>query len=493
MSQSLSPSPLENNVSAPNPRVQSPGPLGLRHRGVTRPATSAEVSTRFLNQRRNSTFSDTVSEARNSIRSSTDDLFFPRVVKRDDANLPTEESHWHSAPLGLALLPAIAGIFFQNGSAVVTDVTLLVLAAIFLNWSVRLPWDWYRSAQAIRHHAKYYDAAEVPLDFDIEDPKTASSQSPGIQREVAPRREQSTSHAANAASKELQIHELVALASCFVFPIIGTWLLHTIRSKLSRPSEGLVSNYNLTIFLLASEIRPFSHLLKMVQARTLHLQRVVASSYEDEKEKIDASTITDLIRRLDELEAHIAESAATRSSENTEASGEEESAARDSEVTKSVIAEATADIRKAFQPDIDALTRAVRRYEKRTAITTQQTESRLHDLETQVRDAFSLAAAAQRSSSQHRSLAVVLCDWIYALACLPLQMFMSLAVLPLHLAQRCLQCGKDLLGFSERTGQRKNKGKATRGRKTLSPGRPKRSAQQITTDPQGLKPIQEHQ
>jgi hypothetical protein len=87
------------------------------------------------NWRRNST-SDSVSEARNSIRSSTDDLFLPRVAKED----PAEESHWHSAPLGLALLPAIAGVFFQNGSVFVTDVTLLVLAAIFLNWSVRLPW-----------------------------------------------------------------------------------------------------------------------------------------------------------------------------------------------------------------------------------------------------------------------------------------------------------------------------------------------------------------
>ncbi|GAB1213175.1 hypothetical protein ATERTT37_002324 [Aspergillus terreus] len=352
------------------------------------------------------------------------------------------------------------------------------------------PRDWYRSAQATRHHTKFYDAAEVPLGFDIEDRKTTPSKSPEAQHEAAPKREQSTSHAANAASKELQIHELVALASCFVFPVIGTWLLHTIRSKLSRPSEGLVSNYNLTIFLLASEIRPFSHLLKMVQARTLHLQRVVASSYEDEKEKIDASTITDLIKRLDELEAHIAESAAARISEKTEASGEE--AARGPESTKSAVAQATADIRKAFQPDIDALTRAVRRYEKRMAITTHQTESRLHDLEMQVHDAFSLAAAAQRSRSQHRSLVVVLCEWIYGLACLPLQMFMSLAVLPLHVAQRCLQCGKNLLGPSERQGQHKNKGKATHGRKSPSPGRPKRSAQQITTDPKGLKPIQEH-
>lgn len=91
-------------------------------------------------QRRNSTLSDSLSEARNSIRSSTDDIFLPRVGKDSNVPVSSEESHWQSAPLALALLPAIAGVFFQNGGAIVTDVTLLGLAAIFLNWSVRLPW-----------------------------------------------------------------------------------------------------------------------------------------------------------------------------------------------------------------------------------------------------------------------------------------------------------------------------------------------------------------
>lgn len=123
-----------------SPRVHPRESMTLRHRGAGRSATFAEGTANLRNQRRNSTLSDTVSEARNSIRSSTDDILFPRAAKRNDVNLTNEESHWHSAPLGLALLPAVAGIFFQNGSAVVTDVTLLILAAVFLNWSVRLPW-----------------------------------------------------------------------------------------------------------------------------------------------------------------------------------------------------------------------------------------------------------------------------------------------------------------------------------------------------------------
>lgn len=84
-------------------------------------------------------FSDSFDDAQQSIRSSTDDLLLP---KADGRRLETQEapSHWHSAPLALALFPAVGGLLFKDGSAVVTDVTLLGLAAVFLNWSVRIPW-----------------------------------------------------------------------------------------------------------------------------------------------------------------------------------------------------------------------------------------------------------------------------------------------------------------------------------------------------------------
>lgn len=42
--------------------------------------------------------------------------------------------------LAFALLPAIAGALFKNGSAVTTDIMLLGLAGVFLHWSVTQPW-----------------------------------------------------------------------------------------------------------------------------------------------------------------------------------------------------------------------------------------------------------------------------------------------------------------------------------------------------------------
>ncbi|KAL5002803.1 hypothetical protein BDV10DRAFT_156175 [Aspergillus recurvatus] len=451
----------------------SPSPLNttLRHRGLARAATIAECpQPQIPPQRRNSTFSDSVSEARNTIRSSTDELLFPRAARDHDGGMRDEESHWHSAPLGLALLPAVAGIFFQNGSAFVTDVTLLALAAVFLNWSVRLPWEWYHSARTIRRQNNYDIAPPIGLDTPI------SPTQDNHEDEPSPDRDQQDDHnkehiapdsTSAAAAEELQIHELAALASCFLFPLIGTWILHTIRSNLSRPSEGLVSNYNLTIFLLAAEIRPFSHLLKMVQSRTLHLQRIIVASDDDDndsKDNIGRGIIIDLSKRLEELEAHVAETAALRIASTVNAGKEKENenenrelTPQEQEYTHSLVSQAAAEYRKGFQTDIEALNRAVRRYEKRTALTAYQTETRLQLLESKARDALSLAAAAQRSTT-HRSRGLglglfdLLLGWISKIILLPVEIGLSMVSLPLVIARHGARVCRDMvLGSGSRS------------------------------------------
>lgn len=118
-------------------RATSPPVAGLRQRPLGRSATPTESAPQFA--RRGSSFvSESLSESRRSLKESTDDLFLPRVSTDRDTHVET--SNWHSLPLGLALLPALGGLFFNNGSAFITDISLLGLAALFLNWAVRLPW-----------------------------------------------------------------------------------------------------------------------------------------------------------------------------------------------------------------------------------------------------------------------------------------------------------------------------------------------------------------
>ncbi|KAL4792370.1 hypothetical protein BDV19DRAFT_368722 [Aspergillus venezuelensis] len=485
-----------------SPNLLSPG-QGLRHRGLTRAATMAEsplgttpTATGAAHpQRRNSTLSDSVSEARNTIRSSTDELLFPRAnrMRDEDARDDAEESHWHSAPLGLALLPAIAGIFFQNGSAFVTDVTLLALAAVFLNWSVRLPWEWYRSARTIRYQSGLY-GLETPLDIDFsishrkdkqgrnqdEDqegeeppsPSSSPSQYHDPDEEPAPTRKDlphPNKPDTSTAAEELLIHELVALASCFIFPLLGTWILHTIRSNLSRPSEGLVSNYNLTIFLLASEIRPFSHLLKMVQTRTLHLQRIIANSTDDDdlKDKFDSRTIIDLQKRLEELEAHIAETAAERLDLTSQTNQKE----HDTSKYKGKEPDPTTDMKtllanlqNQIQPEIAALNRAMRRYEKRTALAAYSTETRLQVLENKTRDALSLAADAQRGRKRSRGLTGLLLDSLAALFLVPINIGLQIASLPIVLARKGGRVCRDVI-FGRKTASSSSSSKGKQKQK----------------------------
>lgn len=102
---------------------------------------------------------------------------------------------------------------------------------------------------------------------------------------------------------------------------------------------------------------------------------------------MSSATVNDLHHRLAEIEKHIADT-------NTNGSN--------GTATKSPTADLVPQVRKTLQPDLDALNRAVRRYEKRATLLSLQTESRLQDLGKRLGDAITLAAAAERSSQSSR-------------------------------------------------------------------------------------------
>lgn len=261
------------------------------------------------------------------------------------------------------------------------------------------------------------------------------------------------------AESELRQHELLALLSCFVFPVIGAWLLHAIRGQLSRPSEGLVSNYNLTIFLLAAEIRPLSHFIKMVQSRTLHLQRILNNN-PFEEDKIDNDKLVDLSRRLDEIETHVVQ-------KNSASNG-----IGSSPTTGQV----STEVRKQLQPELDALNRAVRRYEKRATLLTMQTEARLQDLESRMADAITLAAAAERSmSTKKRGSASIPFDWICAAVVLPAQTAWTLMSIPARVATKILEMLEGYFGQKVRT-ELKTAGKLPKTGGPRPPGRGSKKA-----------------
>jgi hypothetical protein len=119
-----------------------------------------------LPRRRSSILSySSLEDATNSF---ADDFMNPASTKKLRKQKEEEDSNWHSTPLVFAILPAVAGLLFNNGSAFVTDVLLLGFAALFMNWSIRIPRDWYYAAQAslrdVEPDVAFFD--DDPLDTE---------------------------------------------------------------------------------------------------------------------------------------------------------------------------------------------------------------------------------------------------------------------------------------------------------------------------------------
>ncbi|KAF2092570.1 hypothetical protein NA57DRAFT_14357, partial [Rhizodiscina lignyota] len=363
--------------------------------------------------------SSIVSDFSQSMHESTESLLLPRAGGNVRGRRE-ESTHWHSIPLAFAILPALGGLFFENGSAFITDIFLLGLGGLFLNWFVRMPWEWYYSAQAVTAIKPESTIPDTIMEESEEDEAVIVSEAETADtskdKEAKPdnmsKESQHDTEKRDAAAAELQTHESLALLACFLGPIIGAYLLHGIRSQLTRPSEGLVSNFNLTIFVLAAELRPCSHFITLIQARTLHLQRVVQANTSD-IDRVQDEKISDLQTRLEETEARI----------------EKTISAAESRTVKDGAAAEVQAIRLSLQPQLDALNRAVRRYEKRHTTQTIQTEARLQDLEARLRDALSLAAVAA-NRSQRPGIVYYTLQWLSSLFMVPFQVLWSLARWP---------------------------------------------------------------
>ncbi|KAG6076806.1 hypothetical protein E4U16_002595 [Claviceps sp. LM84 group G4] len=399
--------------------------------------------------RRSSNFSEyNLDEAR--------DLLNPGAIAR--ATHAPESSSLASLSLAFALLPAIAGVLVKDGHVLVTDIMLLGLSGVFLHWSVTQPWVWYHSAQQVHVQQDSDTALEDDLQSNgscldtTQQHKASLDHVPEEEEEEeedgqSPNAKDSPSHPEHlpdlitlhkrSALRELYAHEVLALLSCFLLPLLSAYLLHHIRVQLSRPSEGLVSNYNLTIFLLVSELRAFSHTIKLVKSRTLHLQRIIHRG-EDPftaapgQPPATAAHLEEVLERIGRLEARsLADEFVREHSQNDRimmmGCSPGGSAGSNLEQKASLIR----DIRNAIQPDLDALNRAVRRYEKKAVLLQHETDARFAAIDSRLDDALALAAVAAKNSSS-RNVLVRLTGSIIGLGLVPFRALLQLFTLPVR-------------------------------------------------------------
>jgi hypothetical protein len=244
-------------------------------------------------------------------------------------------------------------------------------------------------------------------------PKAESgSESPGG-TPPSPTAKQERTLQAEAALARLRNLEVTALTVSFAAPAAATWLLSTVREHLSRPSEGLISNFNLTIFLLAAEIMPLSHCIKLVLAHTLHLQRIVNSN-PYRTVRITPSKYRDMVQRLEALEARVLSPTNPPPEDNTtttttqqgqgqtqaQVQTKTECACSNPQHRQQLHDDVTRTVRSALAPQIDSLTRAMRAYERKMAAFREDNEEQIVDIRRQVDDAITLSAVVARSRAQ---------------------------------------------------------------------------------------------
>lgn len=402
------PTPLRPSATTSGAQLHSAS-LAARSRLLRHGSSEGSPSPRPppIPRRRTSILS--FSSLEDASRSFTEDFIDPRTAsggRKDD----TELTNWHSSPLAFAILPAAAGLLFKNGSAFVTDVLLLGLAAIFMNWSIRLPWDWYYSAQALKHDVEPdYDSIPDQDEAVLEtasstssSPKPATNGKLDVDTKETPAQDIRKRELATA---ELRRQELLALGATFLFPILASYLLHVIRAQLSGASGGLVSDYNISIFLLAAEIRPIRQVVRLMSARTLYLQRTINSSDDTFITSYGKGTIDEFNQRIMDIEARMSETINGPPTMNV--------------AQKSDVSDVYADIKKRYEPRLDALDRAVRLYEKRFRTFGQVNDQRLQSLEARIQETLTLAASAAKHSQGRGGFGRFL-DTLFAIISLPI-------------------------------------------------------------------------
>jgi len=229
---------------------------------------------------------------------------------------------------------------------------------------------------------------------------------------------------------------------CFAGPLVGAYILNLVRGQIAI-GHDMVTNMHLTLFVLGAEIRPLRYTMKMVHARTLHLQRRVREDpYVAHGGAIDSTL--HLGKRIDALDASMAELASAKSTSLTKSSPES--------------TEGLKKLQSGLQTQVDALNRAVRRYEKRATAQTLQTEARLQDLEFRLKDALSLAAAAAAYSQKPGGF-VMFVEWLSWAMTLPLSVAHAAVLYPLTLAATVVNRAMVRIGLAKPMLPRRSAGK----------------------------------
>lgn len=238
-----------------------------------------------------------------------------------------------------------ASFFFGSHTEHWTDLILLGLVAIYLHNCVsgkhtfehilgnndclqyQVPWGYYKASK------KRYKTSN-------QDKMTTK------QKEIA---------------KQLRYAELQAFGGLILGPLLGAALLNYVRSSMARPANGLITNFNITVFVLAAEIRPLKIAFTFLTDRSSGLQ--------DELVDVVYARYDELVSKLSKVQQDLAEMKQGQSSpRNNTSSGQMNHHANNS------------------ISDVDQIKNALRRFERHESQLKQHYDEKLYALERRLAD-----------------------------------------------------------------------------------------------------------
>ncbi len=180
-----------------------------------------------------------------------------------------------------------------------------------------------------------------------------------------------------------------------------------------------MSSYNLTIFILCAEVRPLRHLIKLVRARTFHLQRVVhANPYRSREEKmqtVETARLDDLVGRLHDLESRLG----GLDQPNGQATHNETKAMRRERE------DLTQELLEQIKPKLNTLASAIRKTHRQQRDYSEQIDTRLKAIDSKANSAVAVAKIAERNSRTLWTSIAWLIDWVMFFLLFPLRLVLA--------------------------------------------------------------------
>ncbi|KAF9902879.1 hypothetical protein EC991_004391 [Linnemannia zychae] len=248
----------------------------------------------------------------------------------------------HSWPILFAVIPPLGALIFGK-SDIFSDMLTLILIAFFLYNIIKVPWELYYAART-RRVLLTNVSAKASLDPALE------------------QRRQS-------AAASLRRQEFFSLLLVLASPFLGGYTLQYLKTFFSS-YENYLSALNIELFIIASGIRPLTHLISLLKARALHLQEQV--HYPD-------SEVESLKRKVASIETELTQ-------------------LRRAFATKRDVLQ----VQDSVEPTLHQLTKQIKRHDKKEVQLRSYAEERFASIDEKMRE-YDTYLAYRITEEQHRS------------------------------------------------------------------------------------------